>query len=521
MSVAPPPVRTHLSPSGLPPDLLARLPAHLRGSAYGAALMFFIALVTDPLRSVTHAGHTFTIVGAAFGVVMSLLTARIATSPRLSMRATLDLALAFEVGVGSVLWVLDFSTPFATTTHTPGVPTVVAWMMFFVLLVPLPLRDAVVANLLLVLTGPLVLVAFVLAGQPAPNAMHAIIWFLPTLLGGVIAVLAAHTLQRALHGLRLAREGGQYELLSQIGRGGMGEIHVARHRRLLRLAAVKTIRPDQATSQERVDWSALRQRFEREARITAGLRSLHTVELYDFDVTEDGTLYYAMELLEGTDLQALVERFGPLSPSRVVHLLLHATDSLAEAHERGLVHRDIKPSNLFVCRRGMQCDVLKVLDFGTVKELDLRGSDGMTRDGQYVGTPAFSAPEVAFGTVDARSDLYGLGAVAWWLLTGDHVFADALEPWQQIQAHRDSPVPAIADVTPLPVPVALEELVRRCLAKSPSDRPASALELARRLHALELPPWTSEQAEAWWLEHLPRTSPSFTSLGAARQTPGP
>jgi serine/threonine-protein kinase len=247
-------------------------------------------------------------------------------------------------------------------------------------------------------------------------------------------------------------------------------------------------------------------RFEREARATAALRSPHTVSLYDFGAADDGAFYYVMELLEGLDLATLVERFGPLPPARAVHLLAQACDSLAEAHAVGLVHRDVKPANIYTCRLGLELDFVKVLDFGLVagsKFARAPGAARLTGQGFIVGTPAFMAPEmVSEGEVDARADIYALGCVAYWLLTGQQVF-ESEKPMQVMIDHaRSKPVPPSRRYS-RPIPPALEEVVMACLAKAPAARPQDALELKRRLLAAAPEPWTPEHARLWWEVSLP------------------
>ena len=204
----------------------------------------------------------------------------------------------------------------------------------------------------------------------------------------------------------------------------MGEVWRAEHQLLARPAAIKLIRTDNGASQPTDE---ARARFEQEAQVTASLRSPHTIHLYDFGVTDDGAFYYVMELLEGFDLQALVERFGPVPVNRAVYLLDQICHSLAEAHHRGVVHRDIKPSNIFVCRYGRDCDFVKVLDFGLVKPMGSHQGatqQALTAEAVTRGTPAFMSPEQALAdpSLDARSDLYALGCVAFWLVTGKPVF---------------------------------------------------------------------------------------------------
>jgi serine/threonine-protein kinase len=281
----------------------------------------------------------------------------------------------------------------------------------------------------------------------------------------------------------------------------MGEVWLARHALLARPAAVKLIRK-QAMEVEAKQQDTLRARFQREARATARLRSPNTVELYDFGVSEDGSFYYVMEYLTGVDLHRLVEKYGVLPPARAIHLLSQACLSLAEAHEVGLVHRDIKPSNLFICKLGSVRDVVKVLDFGVVRLT--KGQDHLvTATGQLSGTPASMAPELVAGTqADPAADIYGLGCVAYWLLTGRPVF-DAPNLMALMMQHATK-VPEPPSVHNPSVPSELDAIVLQCLEKTPEARPVSVIELRKQL--LDVPlaeTWGEAEAASWWREHLP------------------
>jgi serine/threonine-protein kinase len=283
----------------------------------------------------------------------------------------------------------------------------------------------------------------------------------------------------------------------------MGEIWRARHRLLIRPAAIKLIRPQTSGDPE-----LLLRRFEREARATAALKSPHTVQLYDFGTTEDGRLYYVMELLDGLDLDTLVRQYGPLPPERVVHLLRQVCSSLQDAHQNGLVHRDIKPANVVVSRAGTTFDFAKVLDFGLVK-LDTAGKAEddvkLTIEDSTSGTPAFMAPEVVLGAAatDHRVDLYALGCVGYWLLTGKLVFEGrSVVEVMFHHAHTRPPKPSTRSEQSIPAP--LEDLMMECLEKDPARRPASAEAVSTRLDVVALESaWTVERAESWWATHRP------------------
>jgi serine/threonine protein kinase len=252
------------------------------------------------------------------------------------------------------------------------------------------------------------------------------------------------------------------------------------------------------------DAKLMQRRFEQEARATASLRSPNTVELYDYGVTEDGVFYYVMELLDGIDLGTLVKTFGPQPPARVIHILSQVCKSLGDAHRHGLIHRDIKPTNIYLCRMGIEYDFAKVLDFGLVKVLDTKDVQ-LTGVGGATGTPAYMAPEVALGNehIDGRCDLYGLGCVAYWLLTGKLVFEETSATAMMLAHLQKAPVPP-SERSGLPVPAALEQAVLMCLAKKPEDRPENAEMLARTLAGSEgAGLWTQEDAERWWDANVP------------------
>jgi DNA-binding NtrC family response regulator len=293
---------------------------------------------------------------------------------------------------------------------------------------------------------------------------------------------------------------GRYRLVEKLGEGGMGQVWSAKHELLRRPAAVKLISTAQLTT-SKLRESALK-RFEREALVTATLRCPNTVQLYDFGVSTAGDIYYVMELLDGIDFENIVKRFGPLPPNRAISFLKQACNSLAEAHVAGLIHRDIKPPNLIACRLGLQCDFVKVLDFGIAKQADQREEMNLTGAG-ILGSPAFMSPEqVQSKEVSPQTDLYSLGCLAFWLLTGRLPF-DAANVMAMCMQHVTGTPRDIQELAPKPVPAELEAIIKTCMEKDPAARPASAEELADRLAAVPVDePWTQEWAQAWWGEHL-------------------
>jgi eukaryotic-like serine/threonine-protein kinase len=337
---------------------------------------------------------------------------------------------------------------------------------------------------------------------------------LNTVLWSAVGTTLATITSRVTYGLRKqvaeANELGQYVLEEKIGGGGMGEVWRARHRLLIRPAAIKLIRPQMSGDPE-----LLLRRFEREARATAALKSPHTVQLYDFGATEDGRLYYVMELLDGLDLDTLVRQYGRQPPERVVHILRQVCSSLQDAHTNGLVHRDIKPANVVVSRAGTTFDFAKVLDFGLVKLESADGQRGVQQGsgaagqshaaGGIAGTPAFMAPETVLGVADTdhRVDLYALGCVAYWLLTGKLVF-ERKNVMEVMFHHAHTPAPRLSTRSELPVPAQLEDLVMECLEKDPARRPTSAEAVNTRLNDVPLESaWTVAGAERWWAMHRP------------------
>jgi eukaryotic-like serine/threonine-protein kinase len=419
----------------------------------------------------------------------------------------LDLGLVFEV-VGAAL--------IAGSALAAGVvpvfdrtialiPGECIWIIICAVVVPGRPRRVLIASLLAASAGPLWFVlATRLHGDAIDRPLVVASYFLTSnYLSALIAYLVSRHVHRMTMQVKHANDIGSYQLVERIGIGGMGEVWRAKHRLLVRPAAIKLIRRDVIGSRLGAYDATLR-RFEREAQETALLGSPHTVTVYDFGVTEEGDFYYVMELLDGMSLERCVRLFGPVEPGRAVALLRQVCHSLGEAHERGLIHRDLKPANIFTCRLGPDIDFIKVLDFGLVKHVDAsREGTMLTSEGSTAGTPAYMAPEVATGRrdVDARSDIYSLGCVAYYLLTGQPVFTGDT-PIAVALAHvKDAPVPPRLR-SEFNVPTDLDALVLECLEKDPSLRPASAAALADRLTRTATEDlWTPEAARRWWDLH--------------------
>jgi serine/threonine-protein kinase len=308
-----------------------------------------------------------------------------------------------------------------------------------------------------------------------------------------------------------AQQLGQYRLKQRLGAGGMGEVYLAEHLLLRRPCALKLIRPSQAADRPTL------QRFEREVRTMATLTHPNTVEVYDYGHAEDGTFYYVMEYLPGQNLESLVSRFGPLPAARAVHFLRQVCGALREAHEVGLLHRDVKPSNVIACQRGGIFDVAKLLDFGLVQGPAFgKDADRLTVQGTILGSPPYMSPEQAAGKehLDGRSDIYSLGGVAYFLLTGQPPFVRETA-MQMLLAHAYEPVRPPREVNPA-VPADLEAVVLRCLHKGPDQRYPDARSLDQALAACQdAGRWTEEQAAVWWQAHAAEadtlTHPALTT----------
>jgi eukaryotic-like serine/threonine-protein kinase len=494
----------------LPADLLRDASRRLGVMCLVAACLWVFGSVLGHLavRSMTHGDPQWFRLGvpdaiAASGVVASLLLFLYARRPNHDPRRILDLGLAYMV-----LTAIDLGFMF----HWHGMPMgrqvapEISWIgavvLMFAAIVPSTPAKTAIAGLFAVSMNPLAMLVSRARGTwPFEQATDALLMHYPDFLLVGVAVVISHVVTSLGQQVAKAREMGSYQLGELLGRGGMGEVYQATHRMLARPAAIKLIRPEMVAAGDPAARELAVLRFRREAEAAANLRSPHTVELYDFGVTDDQTLYFVMELLDGMDLESLVQRHGPVPASRVIHIVRQVCASLAEAHARGLVHRDIKPANIHLGRLGLVDDFVKVLDFGLVKPMADRSIERplTTQAGFIVGTPGYMAPEMAFGDVlDGRADLYALGCIAYYLRTGHQVF-EGDTPMQVLSKHlQTAPVPpserGAIDVAP-----ALDELVMACLAKKPEDRPQSATELTRRLSAIDLPPWTESQAKEWWL----------------------
>ncbi|MSR59598.1 MAG: serine/threonine protein kinase [Planctomycetaceae bacterium] len=336
------------------------------------------------------------------------------------------------------------------------------------------------------------------------SALHVLrqaFWGLFALLAAAAAAIFVFTVvvtrlnREAQQATLKARQLGQYRLDDKLGEGGMGVVYRASHAMLQRPTAVKFLHPESTNEQSIA-------RFEREVRLTGRLNHPNTISIYDYGRTPEGIFYYAMEYLEGINLEDLVRRFGPQPEGRVIFLLGQVCGSLAEAHRIGLVHRDIKPANIMLTERGGLYDFVKLLDFGLVKTVDSKKEQSLTSAGALVGTPLYLAPEGVQNPdlIDARSDLYAVGAVGYYLLTGKTVFEGG-SVFDIVQKHALSQPESPSKRLGKPVAADLEALLLRCLAKKPDDRPQSATELLDALDRCQPPSlWNGKDAQRWWIE---------------------
>jgi serine/threonine-protein kinase len=501
----------------IPPDLLADAVRRLRASVLIYALGYFLAgllpaLIIPEARSFMFADWSLW-TPPIVSILAALCVAVLVSSRQLSDLTKLRVGLAFEIigsfGIAAAEYQYVVSPIMGTAGIAGfGLSWVVTWVLLFSVLVPTPPLLAALAAGASVSAVPITYAVGVALGHNV--ALDPPVFFFSLVFPYLVVVIMAWTASRVVYGLgsavRRARELGSYRLERRLGVGGMGEVWLARHRMLARPAAIKLIRTEFLGGGGR--GRDMIERFEREAQATALLQSPHTVDVYDFGTAADGSFYYVMELLDGFDLDQLVTRFGPVPPERVVHFLRQVCDSLAEAHDAGLIHRDIKPANLYACRYGREVDFMKVLDFGLVLDISPRAVAGGSLP-VAGGTPGFMSPEQVLGdeAVDARSDIYALGCVAYWLLTGTPVFSGETSLNTMMMQVSVTPEPP-SHRSGRAFPPELEALVLACLAKEPAARPQSVDEMVGSLDAVPLAGrWDQVEANRWWASVRPGNAP--------------
>ncbi len=503
------------------PDLLEKARARVQLIAWLMAGVMVLGAIVDFIWAGFFMGEEVRqnidavwVASTIFVVAMTVGLLFASYSSRLTHVAVLHLALAYEVI--TCLFVATFVTwiLIEMTGQLPYVSWVTPLIIMFPLIVPSPPRATLVVALAAAATRP---VGLFLIEAVTSVEIDASMIFISS-VSPTFAVAIAYFSSRVVHGMNVdlakAQKLGHYELESKLGSGGMGEVWLAKHELLVRPAAIKLINPDtlaQKSEQQRVAMA----RFEREAQATAALRSPHTIHLYDFGVNQSGAFYYVMEYLNGLDLDKLVREHGPLTPARVVHVLLQMCDSLGEAHEQGLIHRDVKPANIYLCRYGRCDDFVKVLDFGLVKSENGKEDDvSLTAEGTVSGTPAFLAPEQVLGDkTDGRTDIYSLGCTAYWALTGNYVF-QGKTGMATVMMHVNTPPTPPSTCGVQAIPPELDEIVMACLEKDPANRPQNADALAETLAAYHIgDSWTQKHARDWWESNVTasRSDPSSSS----------
>jgi serine/threonine-protein kinase len=395
---------------------------------------------------------------------------------------------------------VDMADGYLTMLQLSGMSMMVA---IRAALIPSTERRTIIITALFV--APMMLVTFFLvrtvdggfAWRPLDSGIFP---WLPagTLIIWGFCIVTCAAISKVIYGLRAevqeARRLGQYVLERKIGAGGMGEVYRARHGMMRRPSAIKLLRSDH-------DGDANVARFEREVQLTARLTHPNTITIFDYGRTHDGVFYYAMELLDGATLQRIVDLDGAQPAARVVRILSMACGALAEAHAIGLIHRDIKPANIMLCTQGGEQDVVKLLDFGLVKEFQVGRDVKLTGDSAVIGTPQYMAPECILTpeAVDERADIYALGAVAYYLLAGKEVFAGktVVEVCSQHLYQQPAPLTSLG----VSLPFELDAVILSCLEKDPKRRPQSATELRQRIEGCHVQPWDRAAVRAWWRDH--------------------
>jgi serine/threonine-protein kinase len=505
----PPPgdTRTGTGPA-LPDVLLSEQVQRLAVCALVGAGLWTYGLVMDSLVrpltlgiAVPHTNVVIELIAIALSALMLLYVRLTSHSPQLKTDVGL---LYFVVNAAAVALLSSLNR-----MPTPEVGTWLSWNTVVILIcgmiLPTTPGKILAASVVAASMDPLAVWFAHLRGVEVPSVVATFTFFMPNYACAVVATLPSRVLRRLAWRLRHAQDMGSYHLVELLGSGGMGEVWRARHRLLARDAAIKLVRPSLLGASSEAEAHNMLRRFQREAEATAALSSPHTIQLFDFGVTVDHTFYYVMELLSGRDLESLVRDFGPVGIDRALFLLRQVCHSLSEAHSQGLVHRDVTPANIYVCRMGLDYDFVKVLDFGLVTSSNRRltGRTLTTESRATTGTPAFMAPEVILeGDVDARADIYALGCVAYYLLTGRLVF-EGETPMKLFVQHLGTPPPPPSQRSEIPFPAEIDSLVLACLEKDPARRPQSVDAVVEMMNRLwPRINWDNAAAKVWWDRHL-------------------
>lgn len=486
-------------PSSLPLDVVDSATRRLRFLAVLVAVLVVVNGILIPLLSgneMSNAAWARALASEGSAVLLSTAMVAFVRRRTLNGRQTYIVGLAYMAAIIVMV---------ASPRHM-GDNDIIAYgwtgasvaIMLFPVLIPCSPRRALLAGFTLWASNALAYCLAIATGKEPYSLLETLAMFRSEMVAIPVSAAVAGVVHSLGRKISHARQMGSYELIEKLGAGGMGEVWKGRHGMLARPAAIKLVLPKMLESRSEATRRVMLERFRREAEATAQMRSPHTIELFDFGLADGGTFYYVMEFLDGVDLEKAVRVHGAMPPARAVHLLKQIAHSLDEAHAAGLIHRDIKPANIQICRYGQDLDFVKVLDFGLVKDVTPQGSGAdLTIDGAFAGTPAFAAPEQIRGQeVDARSDIYAFGCVAYWLLARRFVF-DVGTVADLVAAHlREMPEPLGDRVKDMPP--ALDELIMDCLEKDPHARPQNFAEIRHQLDSLEVPRWTRADAEAWW-----------------------
>jgi len=499
-----------LATGALPDDLAIQASKRVAALALIISIGLLWALFKGRVLSTGNSTREPAYWGIALALAASIAMGVISWRGLLPPRKVIRMGLGYEILLCTFLDLAQNLAGYPEDAMIIGLPGTCAIILIAPLLVPAPWKLRLGTTIACALAFPATLIVARQFGEPLPAPDIEILLVGSVAVCALLALIAARIVGHMSEEVTLARtaakEMGSYHMIEQIGRGGMGEVWRAEHRMLARPAAIKVIRPDNLNESSEDRRRVALTRFEREARATAALTSPHTVQIYDFGLTSGGAFYYVMELLDGIDLMQVVKKHGPMPYERAVFLVRHTCESLAEAHESGLVHRDLKPNNIMTCKIGGRHDFAKVLDFGLVQQSewsDDEASGRLTVDGAMLGTPAFMPPEMAMGRteVDARADIYALGCLLYWLIVGRPPFMGETA-MATILMHVQEAPPRVSDM--VDVPRELDAIVMGCMQKDPAQRPENAGALLGLLEDVEIRrPWTEARAKKWWEEALP------------------